>query len=146
MNGYTTIQINGATVGLKFGYLAIKAFSLAAEKKRAVYYDRVKGEDGVEADQLSFLGIAKLIQCGYKNNCELKEVEPTLTLDDFNTWVEESAGNIERAKEITEALTVFAQSQYVKALVEMPQPNGTETEEAKKKIAKAGSKKLKAAS
>jgi hypothetical protein len=142
MNGYTTILINGETVGIKFGYLAIKAFSLAAEKKRAVYYDKVKDGDGKDVDQLSFLGIAKLIQCGYNNNCELKEVEPTLTLEDFNDWVEGSTGDPERQKQVTEALTVFAQSQYVKTLAEMPQVNGAETEDTKKKTANRGSKKL----
>jgi hypothetical protein len=139
MNGYTTININGQTVGIKFGYLAIKEFSLAAEKKRAVYYDKVNGEE-----QLSFLGIAKIIHCGYKNDCELKEVDPVLTLEDFNNWVEGIVGNVEAQKELTRVLTVFSESQFVKAMI--GDTNNVETEEAKKKIEKPGSRKLKAAS
>lgn len=136
MNGYTTISINGSPVGIKFGYLAIKDFSLAAEKKRDVYYDNLNGEQ-----QLSFIGIAKLIQCGYKNNCELKEIEPVLTLEDFNSWVEEGISDTERATQLAEVLRVFAESQYVKALADMPRPE--ETERTKKKIVKSGSRKLK---
>jgi hypothetical protein len=143
MNGYINININGQTVGIKFGYLAIKEFSLAAEKKKAVYYDKSKNEKGEDVEQLSFLGIAKLIHAGYKNNCELKEVDPTLTLEDFNEWVEGAISNEETQKQLTETLTVFAQSQYVKTLSEK---NGNETEEAKKKIVNSGSRKLKAQS
>jgi hypothetical protein len=137
MNGYTTININGETVGIKFGYLAIKEFSLAAEKKRDVYYDTVNGEP-----QLSFLGIAKLIHCGYKNNCEIKETEPKYFLEQFNDWVEIAINDEERKKQLAEVLTVFAESQYVKMLAEM-QVNGEET---KKKIVKGITKKSKATS
>lgn len=137
MNGYTTININGEPVGIKFGYLAIKEFSLAAEKKRDVYYDTVNDEQ-----QLSFLGIAKLIHCGYKNNCEIKETEPKYFLEQFNDWVEMSINDEERKKQLAEVLTVFAESQYVKMLAEM-QVNGEET---KKKTVKGITKKSKATS
>lgn len=140
MNGYTQININGQSVGIKFGYLAIKEFFLAAEKKREVYYDKLG-----DVEQLSFLGIAKIIHCGYKNNCELKEVEPSLSLSDFNDWVEGSLNDEERKTQLAEVLNVFATSQYVKTLAEMAK-NGQETEETKKKIVKSGSRKLKAAS
>jgi len=137
MNGYTTININGETVGIKFGYLAIKEFSLAAEKKRDVYYDTVNDEQ-----QLSFLGIAKLIHCGYKNNCEIKETEPKYFLEHFNDWVEIAINDEERKKQLAEVLKVFAEYQYVKRLAEM-QVNGEET---KKKIVKGITKKSKATS
>jgi hypothetical protein len=110
-----------------------------------VYYDTVKNEKGEDTRQLSFIGIAKIIHCGYRNNCELKEVEATLTLDDFNTWVESSLSDEEIRKQLTDALEVFASSQYVKALADMAK-NGSETEETKKKIVQRGSRKLKAAS
>lgn len=132
MNGYISININGQPVGIKFGFLAIKEFSLAAEKKRDVFYD---------GDSLSFLGIAKLIQSGYKNNCEIKEVEPTLTLEDFNNWTEDAMSSEERKKELADVLNVFAQSQYVKTLQDLPKD-----EEAKKKNSKTTTKKLKAKS
>lgn len=132
MTGYIQININGQPVGIKFGLLSIKDFSLAAEKKRDVLY---------EGENLSFLGVAKLIQCGYKNNCEIKEVEPVLTLEDFNNWTEEAMSSDERKKELAEVLNVFAQSQYVKLLQDLPQD-----EDAKKKTLKGTSKKSKAKS
>ena len=118
MNGYTTININGQTVGIKFGLLAIKEFSLTTEKKREVLY---------EGDNLSFLGMAKLIQCGYKNNCEIKEVQPTLTLEDFNNWTEEALTSDERKNDVSVVLNCFAESQFVKTLIDLPK------EETKKK-------------
>jgi hypothetical protein len=123
MNGYTQIKVNGEPVGVKFGFLAIKEFAIATEKKREVFYD---------GDSLSFLGIAKLIQCGYKNNCEIKEVEPVLTLEDFNNWTEEAMNSEERKAELAVVLTAFAESQYVKTLTDMKGD-----EEAKKKTPKS---------
>jgi hypothetical protein len=106
MNGYAQINIDGTAVDLYFGYLAIKAFQLAAEKKRDMYYEKVKqGEEEVE--QFSFLGYAKLIECGYKNNCEVEEVQPTYTLKDFNYWVEGSVNNPERQTQIVKVLEAF---------------------------------------
>jgi hypothetical protein len=132
MNGYTQINVNGEPVGIKFGFPAIKEFAIATEKKREVFYD---------GDSLSFLGIAKLIQCGYNNNCEIKEVEPVLTLEDFNNWTEEAMNSEERKGELAVVLNAFAESQYVKLLTDLPKE-----EEAKKKTPKSTLRKSSAKS
>lgn len=128
MNGYIKININGEPVGIKFGFSAITSFYVATEEKKEVYYS---------GESLTFLGIAKLIHCGYKNNCEIREEVPALTLEDFHNWVEEAMTNDERKKEVAEVLNVFSDSQYVKALIDLPK------EETKKKTSKSTLKKSK---
>lgn len=130
MTGKATITIDGKAVALKFAWNAVKDFSLAAEKKQHVYYD---------GGQLSFLGMAKLLHCGYKCACEVQEVEPEMTLEPFSDFVESSMSDPRAAKELTNALTVFAKSQTVKTLAELNK--NSVQEEAKKKTVKAGTKK-----
>jgi hypothetical protein len=105
MNGYIKITINGQEVGLKFAYPAIKEFTLAAAGKKDLYLSN---------DSLSDFGIAKLIHCGYKNNCELLEVNPSLTLSQVSDWVEEALDNPKRIDELAQILEVYADSRYTK--------------------------------
>lgn len=137
-NGYTSISINGQSVGIKFNYKAVGDFIIATIEKRDKYY--------VGEDKFSYLGIAKLLKLGYDENCEIKEVEPTLSLEDFFNWVE--AAHLENKEsdkaEITKAINVFNDSQYVKTLVE--QFTDKTGEESKKKTPKSTSKKSKAKS
>jgi hypothetical protein len=130
-NGYTTININGQAIGIKFGWGAIKEFAEADQKRHDVYYSKINVE-GKEVESLTYLGIAKLLQCGYKNNCDIKEVDPVLTLEDFNDWVEGTLDNAQAAEELTKVLNVFSESKLVKV-------GQRGDEEVKKK--KTGSKK-----
>lgn len=138
MNGYTTITINGQSVGIKFNYKAVGDFFIAAVDKRDSYY--------VGEDKFTYLGIAKLLKCAYDQNCEIKEVDPSLTLEDFFNWVESAyMKDSEKDKaEITKALETFNQSQYVKTLVE--QMSEPKEEGSKKKTSKPTLKRSKAKS
>lgn len=137
-NGYIQININGQPVGVKFNYKAVGDFFIAAIDKRDSYY--------IGEDKFTYLGIAKLLKCGYDENCVIKEQEPAYSLEFFFNWVEGAyLSNSEKDKaEITKALDAFNQSQYVKTLVDqMTQPSEGE---AKKKTGTATSKKSKAKS
>lgn len=118
MNGKTSININGQPVTLTFGFMAIKEFSIAAAKKRDLYYETTQDAKGKEQSNLTFFGYAKLFHSAYKNDCELKETEPEFTLEEFNEWVEGSMGDQKRTEEIAKALVVFAESKYVKTLID----------------------------
>jgi hypothetical protein len=138
MNGYTTIAINGQSVGIKFNYKAVGDFFIAAVDKRDSYY--------VGEDKFTYLGIAKLLKCGYDENCVIKEQEPAYSLEFFFNWVEGAyLNNSEKDKaEITKALETFNQSQYVKTLVE--QMSEPKEEGSKKKTSKPTLKRSKAKS
>jgi hypothetical protein len=130
-NGYTTINIDGKAIGIKFGWGAIKDFAEADQKRHDVYYAKVSVE-GKDVESLTYLGIAKLLQCGYLNNCAIKEVDPVLTLEDLNDWVESTIDNAQAADELTKVLNVFSESKIVKV-------GQREDEDVKKK--KTGLKK-----
>jgi hypothetical protein len=114
MNGYIKVNINGQEVGLKFGYPAIKEFTLACADKPGVYLAKDEKEESTITD----LGIAKLIHSAYKNECLLLERSPVLTFKDFNEWVEGAMEDEARKDVIIEVLGVWATSRYTKLAIE----------------------------
>lgn len=111
MNGYTQIEINGQQVGLKFAYPAIKWFMEAAAGSDLYFIEGDSGGFTVE-------GLAKLIQCSYKNNCLLKEVEPVLTYEDFFNWVEQGQETETGQADLIRVTDVYAQSTVMKKLID----------------------------
>lgn len=111
MNGATTIQINGQTVGLKFAYPAIKWFTEESETNDLLF---VPGETG----GFTVEGFAKLIQCSYRNSCLIKEIEPSLRYEDFYNYVESNQDSEEGQKELTRITEIYAASSVMKKLVE----------------------------
>jgi hypothetical protein len=109
MNGYIEVDINGQKVGLKFGYPAVKEFTLASVASQDLY---------IENGNLSDIGIAKLIQCGYNNYCLLQERPPVLKFMEFSEWVEGALDDKERLEVIGNILTVYADSRYTKLAIE----------------------------
>lgn len=111
MNGRTNIQINGEPVGLLFAYPAIKWFTEATQKKD-IYF--TPGEDST----FTIEGLAKLIQCSYRNHCEIKEVEPTLTYEDFFNYVYDNQDTEEGQKELLRVTEVYATASVIKRLID----------------------------
>lgn len=110
MNGYTQIEINGQKVGLKFAYPAIKWFT-EESLKTDIYF--VEGDNG----GFTVEGLAKLIQCSYRNNCLLKEVEPVLTFEDFFNWVEQAQETEDGQAELIRVTNVYAESSVMKKVI-----------------------------
>lgn len=102
---YTQITINGKLVGLKFGMYCTQLFYEVIESGKKVMI----------GDTVNELGITYLLWFGYLNNCEVKQVDPSLTFEDFYNVVEESASGNE---EITKALDCWSNSQPVQKAVE----------------------------
>lgn len=113
MNGYTTINLNGVQTGLKFAFPAMRMFAEALEKKPDLYI-----LDGEKAD-FTLEGLAKFIQCGYVNNCIIKEVEPSLTYEDFFNYAEGAQTSETRAQEIAKVFECYGQTIYAKKLAEL---------------------------
>lgn len=128
MNGQAKITMGGLLVPLRFGYLAIKMFAEAAAQKHDVYF---------EGSTMTALGLAKLFQAAYINQCEAVEKKPELQFEHFVDWVEGVADDKEAAKEFQQALSVWAESQYTKKLVEFSKAAGEST---KKKTGRTGRK------
>jgi len=80
-NGYTTLTIGDKSNRIKFAYLCIKLFVEASEKKLDIYFS---------GKSMTVFGIAKLIQCAYINNCEIKETVPELVFENFHDCVEQA--------------------------------------------------------
>lgn len=117
MTGYTTIQINGQTVGLKFAYPAIKWFTEQCLKPGVAEMFFVQSEKPEEGG-FTIEGLSKIIECSYKNNCLIKEVEPTLKFEDFYNYVEISQETPEGLAELTRVTQVYAESSVMKRLIE----------------------------
>lgn len=111
MNGQTSIQIDGQTVGLKFAYPAIKWFTEATTGSDIFF---TPGQDST----FTIEGLAKLIQCSYKNYCLIKEVEPTLTYEAFYNYVEANQDTEEGQKELLRITEVYATASVIKKLID----------------------------
>ena len=85
MNGAIKITIDGNVIGLKFAYPAIRMFLDEMAAKSKFYYSQSDGGDPM----MTVEGIAKFIQCGYKNDCMIKEVDEVFNYEFFYNWVEQ---------------------------------------------------------
>lgn len=112
MNGFTEIKINGQTVGLRFAYPSIKWFTEESLKKADIYF--TEGDGG----GFTVEGLAKLIQCSYRNQCLVKEVEPELKFEHFYEWVSDLQETEEGQKELLRVTEVYADSSVMKRMVE----------------------------
>lgn len=109
MNGYISFDLDGSVTGLKFAYPAIRMFAEAMEGKSQFYYS-----DGT----MTVEGIAKFIECGYKNNCLIKEVEPELKYEHFYNWVEGAISDPAKVEVIGQIMQCYADTQYAKMIVD----------------------------
>lgn len=106
MNGFTTITINGESVGIMFGMYANRVF--AERKQNAKYYS---------GDSLNELGIAALLHAGYENHCVLEDKEGALSLKDFSSYVDEMTITGE-TEEIKRAVETWSNSHFIKKSIE----------------------------
>lgn len=122
---FTTIKIEDHDVGLRFDYPCIRWFTEAT-------YDNPKYFD--KAESLTDIGVAKLLQFAYENDCEVKEVKPNIPYEKFYEWVQERITlSGETNPELTEVVKIFLKSKPVqeqKKKQEAEKKNLTETTES----------------
>lgn len=115
MKGFIEINMNGSPVGLRFAYPAHKRFAEALEKKPDLYF--IDDEDNKV--KMTIEGLAKFIQCGYLNQCDVREVEPTLTYEDFFNYADEAEESEEIKEEIGRVIECWSQTRYAKKMAEV---------------------------
>lgn len=128
-SGYTTIDINGQIVGLKFGLPAVQ--QIGEYEKQDHFYQVTNGERGY-----SVYGIAYIIYAGYVCNQRNKMMPTTLPFEEIVDYVEDSlmdAGG--KGAEIQQVFECFNNSRYV-----APHKSATPEETPKKKESLTGTK------
>jgi hypothetical protein len=133
---YIQIEMNGQKVGLKFAFPQAKEFAIALAENADLYF---------EGENITTFGIAKLLQTAYKNNCLVKEIKPTFTLEDFTDFIDESSDEW-RETVLLDILTMWQDSKYTKLWVEALKKKTAEILEQtakNQKTSKASTKKLK---
>jgi len=129
-NGYTTINLDGDVIGLKFAYPAIRMWGEAMIGK-ADFYQIVDNSDPNNPKiSVTIEGLAKFIECGYINNCMIKEVEPLFKYENFFNWVEKSINDEEVTAQIMDVMKCYQESIYC---ADMNKPNGAAKSEDEKK-------------
>ncbi len=101
---YCTITINDQKVGLKFG---MASFRYVSDGKL------VEGKSFVN-NELNEVGIAHILYSGYFNNCLVKDVEPSLTFEDFVEHIEKTLISKGDLQEITNAIKVWSTNELIK--------------------------------
>lgn len=109
---YCTITINGEKIGLKFG---MASFRYLSQNKF------VEGKS-FQNNDLTEIGIAYILYSGYYNNTIVKDIEPTLTFEDFVDYIESNLKNTEFLEEIKKAVEVWASSEFIKQTQEEQEP------------------------
>lgn len=113
---YTTIEIEGKKIGLKFGMASFR-------------YLQNKFVDGISfnGDNLNEIGIANILYSGYYNNCIIKDIVPSLNFEYFVDFIENNLQNQSKIDEIRKIIELWSQNDFIKNSQE------TVVEEAKKK-------------
>jgi hypothetical protein len=101
---YCTITINDQKVGLKFG---MASFRYLSDGKL------VEGKSFIN-NELNEVGIAHILYSGYFNNCLVKDVEPSLTFEDFVEHIEKILISKGDLQEITNAIKVWSTNELIK--------------------------------
>lgn len=129
-NGYIQINLNGDMIGLKFALPGIRMWGEAMIGKADFYTVSDNSDPANPKIEVTIEGLAKFIECGYINNCMIKETEPLFKYEHFYEWVEKSITDPEVAKQIEEVMRCYQDSIY---FVEATKANGEVKGEEEKK-------------
>lgn len=109
MNGKATINYKGQQVALKFGWQHIIEFGIAVEENPSAHF---------VGEIITDFGVARMIHTGYRNACLLKDIKPTITLEDISDWLDENLDSEDFKTQIAEVAQVWAESRHTKLWVE----------------------------
>jgi hypothetical protein len=117
---YTTITINGETIGLKFGMASF----------RYLQGKLVNGKTFTD-NELNEIGIAHILYSGYYNNCLIKEIDTKLAFEDFVDWIEQNISNNNTLEDVKRAMDIWSSNDFIRNQT-------TETNTTTKKKSKRG--------
>lgn len=114
---YTTIEIEGKTIGLKFGMASFR-------------YLQNKFVTGISFNEniLTEIGFAQILYSGYYNNCIIKDIVPEYNIEYFVDFIENNLKNDIVINEVNRVIELWSNNDYIK------NANLDTKEEAKKKI------------
>lgn len=102
MNGLAQLTIDGQTVALKFGMLALRRIMR-----------KMNEQELTEGNYYTELGLCHVLYAGYMNACAMKDVPADIPFETFYSFVEN--GDDDRIKqEIISAMRSFEESKSVK--------------------------------
>ena len=101
---YTTIEIDGQKLGLKFGMASFR-------------YLQTKFVDGISfnGNDLNEIGIAHILYSGYYNNCIIKDIVPSYTFENFVDYIENNLRNNEKVNEIKDIIELWSTNDFIKS-------------------------------
>jgi hypothetical protein len=100
---YTKIEIEGKTIGLKFGMASFRYL----QDKMA---DGISFNDGI----INEIGIAQILYSGYYNNCLIKEEIPSFTFEYFVDYIENNINNESFLNDIKKVIEIWSNNQFIK--------------------------------
>jgi len=109
---YCTITINGEKIGLKFGMASYRYLSQGR---------LVEGKSFQDND-LTEVGLAHILYSGYYNNSIVKDIEPTLTFEDFVDYVEANISNDAFLEEVKKAIDIWSTTDFIKKTQKLEEP------------------------
>ena len=109
--GYTTIEINGKSIGIKFGLTAIRQI---ADKEAKVEFSEkyTDPKTGEITDTLSEIAIVHIIYAGYRNWCLTKDIEPSINFETVYEFVEDCIFKSDIAP-LKQVIDTYAGSKYI---------------------------------
>ena len=109
MRGYTTVEINGQTVGMRFGLYAFQLIGKAIEE--------LKKREDLPPEMIN-LRIAKdRMFAAYLCDCEDRNINPVLTIADFSYFIEDCSrsGNVDQLVKVRlayeESITIYTEKE-----------------------------------
>lgn len=112
---YIKIEIDGQTIGLKFGMASFRYLQNKFSKGLAF-----------SENDLNEIGISHIIYSGYYNNCLVKDVEPEVSFEELVEYVELNLLNDEFVNKVKDIVDIWSNSDFIK--------QATPQEETKKKM------------
>ena len=113
---YTTIEIEGKTIGLKFGMASFRYLQ-----------NRFKDEISFNGNTLTEIGFAQILYSGYYNNCIIKDVVPEYNIEFFVDFIENNLKDDDIINKINSVIQLWSENDYIKNI------SNTEKTETKKK-------------
>jgi hypothetical protein len=121
-NGICTVTMSGVTVHIRFGIPASREF----------FNELETDPDLIQNDEwLTEVGIATLLNCGYRNACLVRNEIPDITKGDFLLYVEEALVDDKVRQELNVAVATYTASKYTRKIAENL---NVELDELKKKV------------
>jgi len=119
-SGYTSIVVDGETIGIRFGISAVRMF-----------LERVSSDLSlVSGETMNEIGIATLLHCGYINNCLVQDIVPDRKFGFFMSFVESAWIDKTVQKQCEDVTQVYADSKYTNKILD---ETGKKIDDIKKK-------------